>query len=392
MIIYSTRRSRKVGDSVNEKTKKDDGPRYLKVKQELIAEIKKLQTHQRIASRPELQKKYQVTRTTIDRAISELIGEGYLYSKDKSGTYVSNSGSGSALKSGKMIHWGMLVPNVMHHYYSGMLRGVEDVANENGINVVICNTDNNAKKQEQYLNKLIDSEIKGIAIVPAVFGDEERRPFELLREQGIPFVFCNRGVNGVAAPRVINNSGYGAYLLTKHLIQNGYRRIAYLSRPLSSVLYSSVNYSAVLERYQGYYWALSEAGIELNEDYVLFEEHYHMERLGYESTQKLLGKDPRPDAIFCYNDNTALGALDAIQEAGLKVGEDIGLAGFEGVIPNEKFTVKLTSVKLNTYEIGQKAARTLLKMTQGQAIAAEKVEFVLPELLVGESSQGLKRL
>jgi DNA-binding LacI/PurR family transcriptional regulator len=360
---------------------KDNNLLYIQIKEQLIKEIKLLQPNDRLPARTELVKKYQVTRTTIDRAISELIGEGYLYSRDGSGTYVA-ANEAPHMATGNIsnvVSWGVIVPDITRETYPGILRGVEDVAEQHNINVVICNTDNESEKQANYINKLIDANIMGVIIVPALKGKTDLGSFQKLREKEIPLIFCNRGVGGVEAPKVIPNTFYGGYLATRHLIERGYRRIAFVSRPV---------YSITMERYQGYLGALLDAGLEINEDYVFFDESFDC-RTGYENTKRLLARTPRPDAIFANNDYTAEGAYDAIVEAGLQVGVDIGLVGYDNDSHIcERLPVRLTSVKFRSYEIGFKAAELLWEIRQGNNIPDNKTVIFNPELVIRESSKG----
>jgi DNA-binding LacI/PurR family transcriptional regulator len=356
---------------------KENSLLYIQIKKQLIEAIKLLQPNDRLPARTELVKKYQVTRTTIDRAISELIGEGYLYSRDGSGTYVTgNEVSAIATdNTPNVISWGMILPDITRDTYPGILRGVEDVANKYNINVVICNADDQSEKQTNYINKLIDANVKGLIIVPALIGAADLLSFERLRAKDIPFVFCNRSVNGVEAPKVTSNSFYGGYIATKHLIQCGYRTIAYVSRPM---------YSVSLERYQGYMSALTEAGMELREELVIFEDSWS-ERASYESTREILTRRPRPDAIFAFNDIIAQNAYEGIAEAGLKIGADIGLVGYDDTNICERLPVKLSSVKFKTYEIGFKAAELLLSIMRGEDIPKNKTVILQPELVIRDS-------
>lgn len=351
---------------------------YVKIKENIVKDIKNMTSNARLPSRVELCQKYQVARTTIDRAISELIGEGFLYSRDGSGTYVVGN---EALKIANnntliVVNWGVIVPDIASDTYPGILRGVEDVANQHNINVVICNADNQSEKQTNYINKLIDADIKGLIIVPALKGKADLVSFQRLQERNIPFIFCNRSVEGITAPKVIPNSFYGGYIATRHLIQNGYRSIAFVSRPV---------YSITMERYQGYLSALVDAGMAVNEDYVFFDESFDCQT-GYENTKRLLTQTPRPDAIFANNDVTAEGASAAITEAGLEIGKDIGLVGYDDSNICERLPVKLTSVKFRSYEIGFKAAELLWDISQGKDVPNNKTLIFHPELMIRESS------
>jgi DNA-binding LacI/PurR family transcriptional regulator len=358
---------------------KENNLLYIQIKEQLIKEIKLMQSNDRLPARTELVKKYQVTRTTIDRAVSELIGEGYLYSRDGSGTYVATNEARTIAPDNvhNVVNWGVIVPDITRDTYPGILRGVEDVANQHNINVVICNADNQSKKQTSYINKLIDADVKGLIIVPALKGKADLLSFQRLREKEIPFVFCNRSVAGIEAPKVISNSFYGGFIATRHLIQSGYKRIAFVSRPV---------YSITMERYQGYLGALLDDGMEVNEDYVFFDETFDR-WTGYENTKRLLTQTSRPDAIFANNDPTAEGAYNAIVEAGLQVGADIGLVGFDDSHICERLPVKLTSVKFRSYDIGFRAAELLWEIMQGNNISDNKTIIFSPELVIRESSK-----
>lgn len=353
--------------------------RYMEVKHKLIEQIKCLDPHVRLPSRNALAKQYNAARTTIERSISELIGEGYLYAKDGSGTYVAGERAAAAEHARKNVFRsiGLIIPDIRHDTYPGILRGVEDTTNRHDINLVICNTDNQTKKQASYMNKLIDLGIQGIIIVPAIIGHTDLDLFSKLREAGIPIVFCNRGIDGVEAPKVVSNNFYGAYAAVKHLIGNGCRKIAYISRPA---------YSTSYERYQGYTSALAEAGLDMDERLVLFESTFDTERPGYGSVSELLESGVTPDGIFCFNDGLAKGACEALSEKGLIVGKDVLVVGYDNTGVCESMPVKLTSVKFQTYDIGAGAAGLLLDMMNGETVRSNKIVVLQPELVIRQSS------
>ena len=357
---------------------------YKKVKQNILEEIKGLERDSRLPSRTDLLKKYNVTRTTIERAISELIGEGVLYARDGSGTYVYGGGKEAAGRgweggeTGKVANWGVILPNITHDTYPGILRGIEDIANKNNINVIICNTDNYTDKQELYIKKLIKSKVDGIIIVPAIIGDIDTKSFLSLRKAGIPFVFCNRGIGEIDAPRILSNNFYGAYIATKHLLSSGYRSVAFVSRPY---------YSVAAERLQGYLAALSESGIEAEDRLAVFEKSFEEEKPGYEITLDLFNKGFEIDSILCFNDMIAKGAYDAVVSMGRKVGRDVGIIGYDNTAICERLPVKLTSVSFKTYEIGNEAAEMLLKISKNGEHDSNKAVILQPELIIRESSR-----
>lgn len=348
--------------------------RYLEVKRQLIRHIRSMKPHDRLPSRTELSEMYQVARTTIERAVSELIGEGLLYARDGSGTYVAASKDDRVRKtSAGNRSLGLLIPDIQQYNYPDIVRGVSDAASEENRNLIICNTDNQYENQTKHIWNLIESRIQGVIIVPAIYGRADTSPFEALQQADIPFVFCNRRMDGIEAPSVISNHFYAGYLAAKHLISLGCRRIGYLSRPL---------YSASAERYQGYVSALSEAGLPVCQDSVIFEPSFESSREGYDSAKVLLTQDQAPDGLFCFNDRIARGVYRAAEELGIRIGKDLRVVSCDNTDICETLPVKLSSVKFQAYEMGVQAARLLL---EGKALQHQTLLVLQPELVVRES-------
>lgn len=348
---------------------------YSEIKERIKEDTKDLPPHTRIDTRMKMIKRYNVTRTTIEKAISALIGESYLYSIDGSGTYIAekqDSVRGNSVKA-----WGVILPTIVSNTYPEILRGIEDVGHEHKVNVVICNTDNDVGKQDHYVRKLAESGVQGIIIVPAISAVSALESFSFLAGKGIPFVFCNRGVHGVQAPRVLSNNFFGAYLATKHLITLGYKRIGFISKPHF--------YSLSEQRYQGYLGALSEAGLPIVPDCARFENVIDAERTGYDSALQLLRAQSPPEAIFCFNDEMAKGAYEAAESLGLRIGIDLGLVGYDDSEVCNRLPVKLTSVRYPKYESGKQSAQILLNLIQGEPIDPGHTVVLQPELIVRQS-------
>ena len=327
-----------------------------------------------------MSKKYQVTRTTIEKAVSQLIGEGYLYSRDGSGTYIAGKENNQQSSNDKTVDsWGIILPNIASDTYPETLRGIEDIAQQNNFNVIICNTDNNKEKQDHYINKLVRSNVKGIIIVPVITNNPSVDIFNILVENNIPFVFCNRGVDGVIAPRILSNNFAGSYTATRHLIQSGYKRIAFLSKPM---------YTQVEQRYMGYLAAMNEFQLPIDSDYIVIEDASSFSEAGYDSGKVLLKRSTPPDAVVCFNDTTAKGFYKAAQELGFTIGKDIGVVGYDDSKICEMLDVKLTSVQYPKYETGIKAAETLIKLINKENIKKDYTVVLQPKLIVRQSCPG----
>jgi DNA-binding LacI/PurR family transcriptional regulator len=356
--------------------------RYKEIKNLLAAEIARLSSNDRLPSRAELCKKLDTTRTTLDKAIKELVAEGLLYSRGGSGTYVANANDELAISAG---NWGVIVRDVTEGFYAKIVRGVENVAQSYGINVILCNSDSDYEKQEQYIKRLSHSGVSGMIIVPVVSSDTQQnyRLFNQLTELKVPFVFCNSNiVDWVASSVVTSNGYYGGYIATKHLLEKGYRNIAYIS---------DQKIRTSIDRYQGYITALMENGIKVNQNIITIEHQSRWQQCGYEVMQKLLISDQIVDAVFCLNDKVAQGVYQAIAEAGLKVSDDIGVMGYDNYDICEKLTPAITSVDFENLEVGTKAAEVLYKQINKENLSNFQFYLVQPELVVRESCLGLKK-
>ncbi len=354
---------------------------YEKIRNDLILKINDLPPHERIPSRNALCNEFLVTRTTIDRAIDELVKSGYLYSVMGSGTFVADlSANGMKLGVGDK-NFGVLLPDITADTYPEILRGVQDTADRYGVSIVACNTDNKSEKQESIVRRLINSKVDGLIIIPAINSNADYALYHLLEDSYVPYVFCNRNIGGVNSPCICSNDFYGSFLATSHLIERGYRRIAYLS---------AMFYKTSMDRYQGYIAALSQNGREIDEALILIGETTDPSRqeCAGQLLKALLLKDRSVDAVVCFNDRVACDAMEAIQSIGLRVSEDIGLVGYDNTSVCNLLPIKLTSMDYRNYEIGQCAATTLHRMISEPGFVARRITTFEPRIVVRDSCRG----
>ena len=358
--------------------------RYLEVKQSILDRVTQQEPNTKLPSRAEMCNEFLISRTTIDRAISELVSEGFLYSVAGSGTYVSDLNTDETSVRRDVMNIGVLVPNIMHDTYPGILRGIQDVMQKQSVNVVISNTDNDYVKQQSSIRRLKNSHVDGLLVVPAILNGElmQEQFFNEFQTLGIPLVFCNRGISGIDAPVVCSNNYYGGYLATRHLLERGYDKIAYLS---------VLHYQTSMARYYGYMAALWERGLSFDETLVRsIPEHSRVE-IGYRLMKELLDSNTPVNGVFCFNDQLACGAINAIHESGLRVSDDIGVIGYDNTalcnVPSEP----LTSVSFKKYEIGRKAAELLLQMIRNPEQTISREIVFCPEISVRQSCLGLKQ-
>ncbi len=356
--------------------------RYKEIKIKLTEMLSIMHEGDKLPSRPKLCQQLDTTRATLNKAIVELVEEGLLTTANGSGTYVSPALGRSKENEG---NWGVIVPNIMDAIYPGLVRGVENVAQRYGVSIALCNSDNNAEKQGHYIQRLIHSGVSGFIMVPVIQPkiQESYCLYESLMKTHIPFVFCNRSVVGVRAPVVTSNDFYGGYIGTKHLIEKGYRKIAFISK---------TKYTTSENRCHGYLTAIMESNLEIDRKKIILEEPASSdgsEPAGYCSMKSLLASYDDLDAVFCFNDSVAVGVYKAIQEAGKRIPEDIGVIGYDNTLQIcEQLSPRLSSLSYKNMEIGQTAAEILWKQINHQPISEFDYYLMQPIIVERESSKG----
>lgn len=352
--------------------------RYKEIKNLLLQELSSMSPGDRLLSRPQLCKKLDTTRATLDKAIKELEQEGFLSSKNGSGTYLVELFESPSYHTSS---WGIIVPDIMYTVYSGLVRGLENVAQEHDISIIICNSDNQPQKQAQYIKRLVLSHVSGIIIVP-IITDSIRENFQLynqLIDIRIPIIFCNRSVEGINVPVVTSNNFYGGYIATKHLLEHGYRKIAYIAEK---------KYATSNERCQGYISALIEAGIDIKRKLIVFlgsEQNYEQQ------IKRLFEIEPELDGAFCFNDRVAEGILNALSCMKNNIPEDFGIIGYDNTEICERTNPCLTSVSYKNIEIGNKAGELMWKITNHQYTPDFQYYLFQPNIIVRNSCLGKVR-
>lgn len=358
--------------------------RYKEIKNMLLQELAKMSPGDKLPSRPKLCKTLDTTRGTLDKAIKELEEEGFLSSKNGSGTYLVELFDAPIQNA---VSWGIIVPDIMQTIYSGLVRGIENVAQQYGVNIVICNSDNEPQKQAQYIKRLMLSHVSGIIIVP-VITNSIRENFQLynqLMDISIPIIFCNRSPEGINVPVVTSNDFYGGYIATKHLIACGYQKIAYIA---------DKKYITSIQRCQGYISALIEADMEVNRKLISFnspDTESGSYQKGYDAVLNLLEFEPDLDAAFCFNDRVAEGVHAALIKASRSISDDFGLIGYDNSDICDRLTPRLTSVSYKNTEIGNKAAELMWKITTSEYIPDFEYYLFQPDIIVRESCLGKNR-
>lgn len=268
---------------------------------------------------------------------------------------------------------GLIISDIQNPFFTAIVRAVEDVAQQRGYSVILCNSDEDVEKELTYIQLMLAEQVSGMIVSPTASNNEVYRR---LVERRVPVVAIDRRADDVPMDMVVGDNVSAAHQLVSHLIENGYRRIgAVLGIPEAST---------GAERYQGYQEALLEHGLPLAPELV--RSGMPRSQNGYELTLELLGQTLRPDAIFTGNNLLTIGALRAIHELGLRIPDDIAVAGFDEL--DWMFLVKpaLTVVMQPTYEMGRQAAELLLARIDDPERPPQQV-VLQPTIKVRESSR-----
>ncbi len=256
---------------------------------------------------------------------------------------------------------GLIIPNITDPFYPEIQRGVEKIADECGYAVIASNTYGSLDAERRSIDILRSRGVDGIILTTVEIDDPHIRS---LVEDEFPFVLISRYSMD---PELTNKMNYvvadnyaGGYQALKHLYRLGYDRIA--------IIEGSRKTSTAIQKTQGALKAMKDFGIK--PDPGLMVECGYVRIKAYEATKRLLsGKNNRPSAFFCQDDNMALGAREAILSAGLRIPEDIALVGYDDIDTASLSGIDLTTVRQDQYEMGSLGVKTLLDRMEGKTPA-----------------------
>lgn len=271
--------------------------------------------------------------------------------------------------------WGVVLADIENPFFTSAVRAIQDVAWAAGYSVVLCNSDEDPDNERRAVELLVAQRVAGVIVALA---SETSRTLEPLFQAHTPVVAIDRRVPGAPVDTVLTDNREGARNATLHLVEGGYRRVACITGPR--------HLTTARDRLDGYLSALGMGGRAA--DPALVRHENFKEDGGYRATQELLALDVPPDAIFVANNLMTLGALEALDAAGLRVGEDIALVGFDDLPWSSLVRPRITTVAQPTYEIGRRAAELLVARVSGDAAPLREV-ILAPTLKVRESSPAL---
>lgn len=262
---------------------------------------------------------------------------------------------------------GVVVPNLVTHYYAAVLDGIEDFATKAGYAVVAANSHEYHIREEKAIDNFVSMYVEGI-IACLTQDTVDYSHFTEINKMGIPLVFFARTCLPDIFSSVVSNGDEAALQATRHLIDTGSKRIAFIGGP--------THLDMVKRRKHGYLEALRERNITIDRSIVING------NIDYESarneTLKLLKREDRPDAILAFNDIITYAAFDAIKTLGLHIPKDVAIIGFTEAESSAFVTPKLSAIMDQAHLTGEKACDLLLRNIRGdKKIYKEIVPMIL---------------
>ena len=281
--------------------------------------------------------------------------------------YVPHSGARS-LSTRKTDTIGVVLPDLYGEFFSEIIRGVDEAARARGLHLLVSNSHGDSDEAALAIRSM-RGRVDGLLVMsPHVDASvlAENIPGDL------PLVLMNTRVEGGAHPAFLIDNYAGAHIVTRHLAKAGRQRVAHISGAIG-------NFEAE-ERRRGYLDAIGNAK-------PIFYEGDFSEESGYRAGQAMAAAATRPDAVFAANDMMAVGCLTALEEAGLRVPDDIALAGFDDVPIARLLKPSLTTARIRIADLGRRALERLAGLIAAPAAAEHSPEIAQPELVVRDSSR-----
>ena len=276
------------------------------------------------------------TRDAVRRAIDSL---GYVYNR-----------SAANLRNPRSHVVGMVINDLTNPFFAELAIGIERVLRTSGFIPFLAHTDENLARQAEIVRSMREHGASGLILCPTA--DSDGREINNLARLGIPIVLAIRRVRGAKTSLVASDNRAGAQRITRHLIDQGHRRIAFMG----GLAQTGVRQ----DRLAGFEDALETAGLSV--DAALLLEAAPTKDGGFAAMTGLLARADRPTATVCFNDVVAIGAMLALSRRGLVAGRDMAVTGFDDTTEARQVSPALTTVAVDAGDLGERAAQMLLRL------------------------------
>ena len=280
-----------------------------------------------------------------------------------------------SLKSGSSKIIGVIVPEIVHYFFSTVISGIEDLAFDSGYHVMFCQSSELYAREVKAVDTLLSSRVDGILVSMSKL-TENYDHFRKIKDNGIPLVFFDRICDDIDTDRVIVDDEAGAFEAVSHLIETGCKNIIHLSGP------PTLNIGK--NRKEGYIRAMREHNMPVDENNIIRCDSIESAAL---VVPVLLKRTNRPDGFFAVNDSTAAAAMKVITDMGFSVPGEISVVGFTSGLISDLTNPTLTSVEQHGYLIGKEAVRLLIDRLERKDDFPFQTKIIKTELVVKGSTK-----
>lgn len=279
-----------------------------------------------------------------------------------------------ALVTGRTYAIGLIVPDLVHPFFGEVAKALSNALRGKGYSLVLASSDGDPVLEAQEIEQLL---VRRVDVLVVASSQKHGEVFRRIQEQNTPVILIDRRFEGLPAHFVGTDDVEVGKLAANHLLNIGCCRLAHIGGP---------EVSTALGRLRGYREVLAQRNIPEQPGTVILREPGDDagDRSGYEAMRRLLALKPRPDGVFCYNDPTAMGAMKAVLDAGLRVPDHVAIIGCGNVAYSDFLRIPLTSVDQHSEEIGRRAAKLALNILENPAGRVKQI--VLPPQLVERAS------
>lgn len=283
----------------------------------------------------------------------------------------------SALRSGRSNLVGIVVPRTNSYFFSSVVESIEEELNKVGYNVIITQSNESYDKECRNIEALLQTQVDGI-IASLANETITFEHYEKIKEKGIPLILYDRGENDIGVDYIGIDDYQSSHIVVDHLVEQGCERIAHIAGFSHTRIYKN--------RIRGYIDALLKHNLPIVES-LLIESDLTIKD-GREKTEELLKLPKLPDAIFASGDYAALGALQVLQEKGIRVPEDIALVGFSDEPFTKLITPSISTIYQHNRKIGKLVAQQFLLRVKDKDWKPELHKIILDaELIIRDSSR-----
>lgn len=281
-----------------------------------------------------------------------------------------------ALVTGRTHLIGLVVPDLVHPFFAEVAKGLSRELRTAGYSLVISSSEEDPELEQEEINHLLARRVDALVVASTQWTVESFRKIEELKT---PYVLIDRKFAGFPAHFVGIDDEQAGRLAVEHLVSQGRQRIAHIC---------GVQTSTATGRLNGYRSALAEHHLFPGQEYVVMgaETDNEGSETGYTAMRTLLALENPPDAVFCYNDPIALGAMKALLETELRVPEDVAIIGSGNAPYAELLRVPLSSIDQQSGELGRRTAQQVIRLIESKTAIRPEETLLEPKLVVRESS------